>query len=208
MNWRRGLLLAGVHLAVAGSLIVWMEARDAQYRKYADSESAKPPLQATKQEDEVVTFDLCSLIVDYSPQEQIIQLANIPTLYLTGWHLYCPPRWSLDGMLHIEYGRPSLTIERRGDFGLLAVLLIQWLLIGGFPLIQPKSWWKEPGAFIALCTVIALILVLIPGISWLARLPMLFALFAWFYWFGLLLWKSLRCGWWLVRQRTAATHRI
>ena len=191
--------MAGVHLAVAGALILWMEARDEKYRESGKIYSATSQQQAVVQGGEAVSFDLCGMIVDYSIQEKIIGLANFPAVNLTGWHLFCPPAWTVAGMLHIKFYSYKPTTERQVDFGLLLLISIQWFLIGGFPLIKPKRWWWEPGAFITLCTVIAFILVLIPWIYVLSGLPMLCAMLAWLYWFGLLVWKMLRGGWWLTK---------
>jgi hypothetical protein len=77
---------------------------------------------------------------------------------------------------------------------------LQWFFVGGFPLSQPKRWWWEPAAFITVCSTAAFVLVLIPGIRELSQLPALLAGLGWVYWFGLLLWKSLRSGWRLVRR--------
>ena len=46
MNWRRGLLLAGIHLVVAGTLIVWMEARDAQFLRDSQESTAEAAREA------------------------------------------------------------------------------------------------------------------------------------------------------------------
>jgi hypothetical protein len=206
MNWRRGLLLAGVHLAVAGSLIAWLEIKDAHSRESAKTYSPEPQQQSAEQEGETVTFDLCTMIGDSSFQERFIYLADIPAVYLTGWHTPCPPRWTLAGMLHIKFYWQSANMERQVDFGLLFLILIQWFLIGGYPLIRPKRWWWEPGTFITLCIIISLVLILNPWIDYLSGIPILFAFFAWFWWFGLLIWKSLQGIWRLARRGTAPSY--
>jgi len=203
MNWRRGLLLAGVHLAVAGSLIAWLEIKDAKSRETAKTYSAEPQQQTAKQEGETVTFDLCTMTVDSSFQERFIFFVDFPAVYLTGWHTPCPPRWTQAGMMHIKFYWQSATLERQVDFGLLLLISIQWFLIGGFPLILPKRRWLEPGAFITLCIVISLVLILIPWIDYLSGIPILLVFFAWLWWFGLLIWKSLWGIWRLARRRTA-----
>jgi hypothetical protein len=87
----------------------------------------------------------------------------------------------------------------------LALLIaILWFLIGGFPLVRPRHWWWEPGAFITLCTLAAFVLVLIPGIRELSPFLMLFAVLAWLFWFGLLVWKALKLAWRLVGKAARA----
>jgi hypothetical protein len=80
---------------------------------------------------------------------------------------------------------------------------IQWLLIGGFPLIHPRNWWAEPGAFITLWTLLAAVLVLVS--DWLYEFPLLFAAITWFWWFALLLLKPLRFLWRQLRQHFPMT---
>jgi hypothetical protein len=84
---------------------------------------------------------------------------------------------------------------RRVDVALCILIVVQWLIIGSLPLIQPRRWWAEPGAFITTCTAIAACIALVPAIDGVARLPALIALFVWLLWFGLLAWKFLRFAW-------------
>jgi hypothetical protein len=221
MNWRRGLLLAGIHLAVALPVILMMEAKDAQFlqgraestaesqredapRKPAPANQA-PPHEDAAQESETDTFDPCKMWVHYAPQHYIVQLANFPAFVLTAWREECPARWSLSGMLGVGstwWPTPlSLVWQKQVDLGLALLIAMQWFFIGGFPLARPRRWCWEPGVFITLCTVAAFVLVLIPVFGALSKLPMLFAAVAWLYWFGLLLWKLLRLAWRLAARR-------
>jgi hypothetical protein len=223
MNWRRGLLLAGIHLALAVPLILMMEARNAEFlrdrsegaaqaQREDASKTPAPAEQAPNQEDsaqESVTFTLdpCTMWVNYPPQDYVVQFANLPAFVLTQWRVPCPSPWSLSGILGAGSTWPqtplSLAWQKQVDLGLALLVAIQWFFIGGFPLIRPRQWWWEPGAFITLCAVVAFVLVLIPGLGALSRLPMLFALPAWVFWFCLLVWKGLRLGWRVVARRVA-----
>jgi hypothetical protein len=220
MNWSRGVLLAGIHLAVAVPLILFMEARDAQFVRdreesiaaAASAAAAKsagqlnpvPGQASAEQEGETVSFDPCGMWVHYSVQEEIIQLVNIPANALTQWREDCPTRWSLSGMLHgvgWQERTPSwMAAQRRVAWGLFVLIALQWILVGGFPLVQTRRIWAEPGAFITACALAAFGLVAIPTLSEVARLPSLMAGLAWFWWFGLLVWKTLRSGWRLVSR--------
>ena len=109
-------------------------------------------------------------------------------------------------MLQAGIGRNTQYTEVRIAAGLFALIPIQWFFVGGIPLIQPGRWWREPGAFITLCTLGSFVLVLIFTTGPPATGPVLFAWFAWFWWFGLLVWKILRSGWRMAARAMAHGH--
>jgi hypothetical protein len=215
MNWRRGVLLAGINLAVAVPMILMMEARDQKYAltqeeimaKAAWKDAPKPPEPPTpepsqaklEQAEETVTFDPCGMWVHYPAQVVVMQAADMPSLALAGWEDYCPPHWSLAGRLRKKRTWPPTPLwmetQRKIDAGLCLFIAMQWFLIGGFPLLRTQKWWADPGAFITACAVPAGALALIPVVDDLARLPALPAMLAWFWWFGLLVWQTLKVGW-------------
>jgi hypothetical protein len=204
MNWRRGLLLAGIHLAVAVPLILSLEARDAKYLRNRHI-SVSPPVQTSQpaaQEGETVSFSPCGMWVHYPPQTVIVNFANIPAFILTGWQMECPPHWSLSGRLHADWKHRTIESQRQVNIGLVILIAIQWILVGSFPLRKPVRWWEEHGIIITLCTVASGLLVQIPndGYDALPTAPMLIAGLIWFWWFGLLVWKTLRSGWWLAKR--------
>jgi len=207
MNWRRGLLLAGIHLAVAGSLITWQESREWQYLHSDASPTQNPTLRlAAWQEEQGVGFDPCNGgFVCYGPRPQyyVVYSANIPVAAISGWNEPCPASWSLAGLMNARFGRYTRKGEASVAVSLCLLIFLQWFLIGSFPLIRPRQWWWEPGAFITLCTLTAFVLVLVPGIREIAPFVMLFALLAWLFWLCLLLWKGLKLGWRLTARRVA-----
>ncbi len=213
MNWRRGVLLAGIHLAVAVPLIVMHEVQDeASMREYYTSPASQPTKSVsgtTSLNDDGVTaaLDPCTWTFDYSTRYLVEELLEPFADALSGWQRVCPPRWSLAGRLKLNYDwlqAPS-TIPARREVGLGFALLIavQWILVGGFPLKRPKRWWAEPGAFITCCTVIAFILVLIRPMDELARIPVLLAALSWLWWISLLLWTVARLSWRFLTRRRA-----
>lgn len=119
---------------------------------------------------------------------------NLPVAMLSGWHMPCDSPSRIDDIVEGRLGR-----TRGSEIATVSVLsvgaAIQWLLVGGFPLILRGRWWLEPGAFITACTLIGVILVFVPHLHELARIPILFNVLAWLWWFGLLIWKSIRFGW-------------
>jgi hypothetical protein len=201
MNWRRGLLLAAIHLAVAVPLILWVEARDLRFSR-PDPER-KPVEMAAQTTDETketaLIMDPCGMIIDYPPQIRILHFDNYPALVVTGWQLDCAPNWSISKRLHVNYlwtaFRSELPVRTRIDWCFGSFIVIEWFFVGAFPLILTKRWWLEPGAFITVCTVIAFGIVAVPGIEELALLPLILAGFAWLWWFGLLLWIPAHRAW-------------
>jgi hypothetical protein len=217
MNWRRGLLLAGINLAVAVPMILMMEARDQKealtseeiMAKTAMKVAPRPPEPSTPkphltsseqaEEEQTVSFSPCGMWVHYPTKVVVLQAANMPSAALAGWEDMCPPHWSLAGRLRQRWTWPPTPLwmetQREIDAGLCLFIAIQWFLMGGFPLVRTLKWWADPGAFITTCAVLAGAIALIPGIDALARLPALIAMLAWLWWFGLLVWRTLQFGW-------------
>jgi hypothetical protein len=216
MNWRRGLLLAGIHLAVAVPLIVMLEARDEAYMRehYGPprraAEGPAPTSASSGEEGQTIALDiidLCKMSVHYPPEQRVPTSVELPAAIISGWQQVCPPRWTLAGGLNVGYSwlqSPSTIPSRRKvDWGFGLLVAIQWFLVGGFPLTRPKRRWLEPGAFITICAVLAFGLVLISPIRELSLLPASSAVLAWFWWFGLLLWKCARSGLRFIASRRA-----
>ncbi len=214
MNWRRGLLLAGINLIAAVPLICLLAARDAQFIKEREPQSAVPAIRpgivdrefkprvearlVLVQEDQTVSFSPCGLWGHILPQVSAVQLGNLPAFVLSQWREACPPRWSIASMLGVQVAGLSspdnVKAMRRVDVALCLMIAIQWFLIGGFPLIRSERWWGEPAAFITANTFIAAWIAIIPVVDGLARLPALIAFGGWLWWFGVLLWIPVHKG--------------
>jgi hypothetical protein len=210
MNWRRGLLLAGINLAVTGSLLVWVES---EYWRYIPS---KPVLQRPVETETMgpdgeitISFHICDEGSDWfghmSPREKLVGYENIPVVLLSGWHIPCSSGGTVTSMIEKRLHRTRIS-----EIVILAILCtlvaIQWFLVGGFPLIRPRRWWWEPGAFITLGILAALPFAFIRVIDPVAIILAFFAGLAWLWWFGLLVWKTLRSGWRLVRRGLVYLH--
>jgi hypothetical protein len=217
MNWRRGLLLAGINLAVAVPMILMMEARDQKYAltqeeimaktarvdtpRPAESPTPESQLASSEPAEENVGFEPCSIWAGYPVPVQValLQAVDMPSVALAGWEDVCPSHWSLAGSLRERTTWPPTPLwietQREIDAGLCLLIAIQWFLLGGFPLVRTGKWWADPGAFITACAVLAGAIALIPVFGVFARLPALFAMLAWLWWFGLLVWKALQFGW-------------
>jgi hypothetical protein len=223
MNWRRGLLLAGIHLAVAAAVIAMDGVRGSSLLRNEMREGVATLRNVAWQESDQVSFDLChGGFVHYSdrPRDVIVKLANLPASAVSGWMRPCPARWSLAGLIESRYFNQQIRVNELTSVGFCLLISAQWLLVGGLPLSQPRHWFAEPGAFITLCTVIAACPVLLGAIlslvgtspvdaavaalDWFGQFVALFAAAAWFWWFGLLVWKILRAGWRLASGRSPA----
>ena len=208
MNWRRGLLLAGIHLGVAGSLLTWQES---EYWRYLKSDQVGPSparleLATFQEEQAITTFNPCAddgvWDGEMSPLQTISGMANLPVALLTGWHEPCTSPRFLDSMVESSLG--SIVGARfhrtRGSEVLILVILcvlvaVEWLFVGGFPLMQPRHWWLEPGAFITICTLVGTALATIPHVAHMSVIPATMAACAWMWWFGLLVWRMFQFGW-------------
>jgi hypothetical protein len=224
MNWRRGLLLAGIHLVAAAPLILMLEARDAKELRDGKEPEAMAQaaadwaaitekeshsgLHAAHQEGETVSFDCGGLWAHYPAQEAVVRLDNSPAAALTGWRYECRAKWTLSAMLEgpIDPGSANekLAAQRKIDAVFCVVIAIQWLLVGAFPLKPFQKTWGEPGILITAFTVIAACLALIPSLGDAALLPASLAGLAWFWWFALLVWAALRFGW----RRITGLYRL
>jgi hypothetical protein len=205
MNWRRGVVLAAIHLAMAAVVMVRTETG---YWPAIRSERVRvpvvPPPTATAEELMEASFYPCDEggIIDRAaaPREIVVGAANMPAVLLVGWHEPCAQPSALDNVVEKRYGR-----TRRAEVLILAIQCgafgVWWFLVGGYPLVRPRGWWLEPGAFITACTIpVALASLLIPdGFAFrvpivhpAVMIPAVIAMLAWLWWFGLLIWKAFR----------------
>lgn len=188
-QWRRGLILAGIHLVICVPLIVWEEASRWDWVR---SQENLPPLELTRpipplppdaakpaDEGEAVSFSPCGMWYHTSLPQRIIVMGELPAAVLSRWGEPCPPSWSLAGQLGIGWpNHDSRRKEVEFSIGLCGLVALQWVLIGGFPLIHPRGWYWEPGALITICTCTFFLA--------------LFAPLLWAAWFILLAWRLLQ----------------
>jgi hypothetical protein len=122
MNWRRGLLLAGIHLAIVGFAAYIYEDIDAQMPRHGIDEG------------EPIMDGPCPIMwVDYSPFMIAVSTANFSAFTVTGWRYECPGPRTISGILHAngwEHPAASITTERNVDFIFCGLVAIQWFVIG------------------------------------------------------------------------------
>lgn len=211
MNWRRGLLLAGINLLVAIPMMCIRASEDARARSewrqqsavagglWIDSSgeaSVAPTKIVPVQEEQTVSFNSCAFWRNIPVQEEVVQMGNLPAFIVSQWRVDCPSKWSLARILGVNdsglLSDVNFRAMRRVDVALCFLIMIQWFFIGGYPMIQPTRWWSEPGAFITACTAVGSAVALIPVIEIIGRLPAFIAFLGWVAWFGLLIWQPVR----------------
>jgi hypothetical protein len=214
MNWRRGLVLAGINVAIAVPMISILAARDVQARREWKQRSSvedapwidrfgefsvAPTIMVRAQEEQTVNFSPCGLWASIPVQESVVQFGNLPVAIVSQWRVACPPSWSIARMLGVNdsgfLSDVNFSAMRRVDLALCLLIAAQWFLIGVLPLVQPKRWCSEPGAFITANNFVVACIAIIPFVAGLARLPALIAGIAWLLWFGLVIWIAVRWAW-------------
>jgi hypothetical protein len=223
MSLRRGFLLAGIHLAIGGTIValhgsaLWTHSRPL----ISLNSNAKYQPVVWLQEDETVTFHPCDggFGDDYvPPAERIVQTASLPAWLLTGWGNACSSQSGLVGKLEAHYGRGSIFADAIASGVFCAAIPILWFFVGGLPLKRPQRWWGEPGAFITACTVVSVPFLLILSLAltgaartpeeiaqMIVRLLTLLVTLGWIWWFGLLLSKIVKACWRLIGRRVIRT---
>ena len=204
MNWRRGLLLAAIHLVIAGTLLAWNES---EYWRYLKSEGLGPShahfVVVAFQEDQSISFRPCNegVFIDdwFSPSFRVGGLANLPVALITGWHTPCTTPSYLGSIVESRFHRTRIS-EVLNIVILCILVSIEWLLVGGFPLIRIRFWWLEPGVFITICTLVGTALAVIPRTASVSVVPASVAELAWLWWVSLLVWTGLRSGWRMVKR--------
>jgi len=224
MKWRRGLIFAGIHIVVAIPLIV--SGRMPRYPVEGTKSLYQNPAPRLKlaayQEGEQTVEPVASCGVRRTMpwQESFLDASELPAALFSGWDSDCPPGWTTAGMIGINVRHHTRAQEIRSSAIFCLFIAIQWVVVGGLPLIQPRRWWLEPGScntastllYVSLWAILELISAVGHG-KLNANVGILFALvgfsafallylitFLWFVWVALLLWKSARSGWRFANQ--------
>ncbi|HEY2861666.1 MAG TPA: hypothetical protein VGJ21_24920 [Terracidiphilus sp.] len=215
MNWRRGLLFAAIHLAVAVPMVTWEEATRWDWLREREIRPIPPPAPSKPGDGESVTFSPCGLWENYGAARTVVYVADFPAVALSGWRLCSPPSWSVSHFAGATALNSTRAIEKKTCIGLGVIIVLFWMVAGSFPLTRTNPWYAEPGAVITASTLASLALVALFGTPSLieqarapaphfwhvpsellaAAFPSLLAGLAWYWWFGLLVWKLVRGLW-------------
>lgn len=175
MSWRRGLLFAVIHLAIAVPLIVQQEAHE-----LAAMRNAPPnPTRSENGADRTNKWKPTGMIFYVPSAARIVQVANLPAAMLTGWQdpnsqLY----WALRAVAS-RHGVKRQNIQAGIAVGFTALIATQWFLLAG---IASRKW--PFSTVITGCAVVAVCLWALPQLTGLEGVPMLLALGTWFVWLG------------------------
>ena len=182
MNWRRGVLLAGIHLAIAGFLVYMYEDTDADFlRISSERHTIYTPLARW---------------VDYSPFDIAVRTANLPAQVLTGWRIDSPRRWALSGLVHtsaVVQTSSDLDVQRVVDIAFCVLIAVQWFLIGAF--LTRGRWWRDPGLLVTIFVLSAACLSPIYRLRLAAEVVALLPIFAWLWWFLILISIPVHHAW-------------
>lgn len=187
------MLLAGIHLAICLPLIIVEESR---IWNWVQSQENWRPVRVPKiQPDagETVAFSPCNLWSHTSLPQRVIVLGELPAAVASGWGETCPPGWSAAGALGAGWpGRDSRRIEIKLSTVLSILIALQWILVGGFPLIHPRRWFWEPGALITILTCTGFLALLAPFLWLLWLILLVFRLLQVAYRGVAFVWRSFR----------------
>jgi hypothetical protein len=231
MRLRRGLVYGAIHLGVTVGLVYWQEAPFWEYIPTVASVPRAVPHEANPTDiEDRPPLNACDAANNSerptSAQEKILAIDNLPVALITGWHLPCSIPSRLDMQIQARYGFTQKA-ERVTGWIISASALVLWFIVGGFPMIRRRHrrWYTEPGLFMTLCTLVAMLLL---GIGWsiarippsdkasvtdliaqvadvvtsVAALPMLFVLAGWIWWVGLFFYTRWRATLRWINRRT------
>jgi hypothetical protein len=199
MQWRRGLILAVINLCIAVPLIVRGEAREWRYLRTAPLRQAEVPGESDVR---WAVADLCDEF-RFTNEEKIATMANMPAAVVSAWGMPCPARFTVASAIERNYGEKTRKTAVLSSVAFGALIAIQWLILGSFPLLRPSPKWFEPGILITICAGVGGAMALIPALGSLCLLPMLVVFFAWLVWLGFVFVKASMKGWKLFRDRLA-----
>ncbi|HWG20631.1 MAG TPA: hypothetical protein VG225_08875 [Terracidiphilus sp.] len=205
-------------------LILWEESANWEWIRQRENDRPMPVSTVTVDDGQTVSFSPCGLWERLSVPREILNSAEGPAVVLSGWRMCAPYIWTPAGLAGASSFHHSRAIEKAASASLCGLIVVIWVLVGGFPLKRRSKWYDEPGSFITMCTVASGALLIAGGMPWLAvqwwtkaphpwnapgglmfaAFPSFFAGCAWFWWFGLLVWKLLRAGWVLWMRRPAS----
>jgi hypothetical protein len=133
MNWRRGLLLAGIHLAVAVPMVIWQEARDWSSLRTEWEPAQRPALRmAAQQEDERVNFYPCDLWESIPATTIVLIIEELPAAFAVGIGENCPPIWTVAGSVRAALDTPPYRSNRAAEASIAASFCAYSLLSRGY----------------------------------------------------------------------------
>lgn len=209
MRWRRGLLLAGIHFIVAVCLMTSiLLPRFATEKIHSFNRVPTIQFAAYQEEGQSLGFEPMCEWGFISWQEKVLMASELPAAFLSGWNDDCPARWTAAGLIGIDARHHTHAKELASSVAFSLLIVAQWFVIGGFPLIRPRRWWLEPGACNTAATVVEVLLLTVgtafeaAGIErvlvafGLLAFPLgILTLLSWLVWVALLVRKIANSSW-------------
>lgn len=189
MRWRRGLILAIIHLALAAPLVIHHEMQGWKYL-------LKNPLSPSEvAAGKTAGWDAC-VNVDYwpTPNNKLVKVANFPAAMFTAWNIPCPAYNTLAAAAARTFGEQTRKAEVLLVSAFFLLIALQWFVLGSFPVVHPRRAWLEPGFFITCCAVIGHAVALVAPETF-SLAPLLLIFIAWLVWIVLIFVKLLRKLW-------------
>ena len=195
MNWRRGILFAGIHVLAAGSVLVWNES---QFWRYIRTDRNRPVSLPSPDPGMGTYFNPCEgwrwCYGPISPGQAILSFADIPVGIISGGHEPCNSPTPLDRLVQTQVGK-----THKSELVILAILAIaiavQWFVLGAFPLSRPNRRWLEPGALITICTLPVAAMAVIPASIFPRNIIPFMGLVAWAFLFWVPIWRLIKWLW-------------
>jgi hypothetical protein len=202
MNWKRGLVVAAINLALAVPIIVIDESRDSNYQRSVQQPSKQ--FRPVLLQDDTVGFDLKTLNFYLPPPVRIVQMTNLPASILSGWHNPAHSRFTVAGAAEAIFGGVNRRSAVFTATGFLVLLFAQWLILASRPIVHPSRRWLEPTIFITTCAFLALGALALEGLY---AVPMMAVMVTWFVLLVLGVVRSAKAIWTVARRLRVAENR-
>ena len=200
MNWRRGLLLAAIHLSIATATFVREDIRFWPSMSAGEPHVGQPQMRLAAFQEQQVPSTACDEgIYDVGPSAlvNVVAMANLPVAIATGWHYPCMPRSQrsrITVLMESSFGGNTRRATVAAEAFQCSTILVLWILIGGFPLIRPRRRWLEPSVLITGCTILGSAIAASRYFEF-YKIFMLALAVLWLWYFLLLLWKPVHLAW-------------
>ncbi len=148
MRWRRGLLLAVIHLCLAVPLVVH---EALEIWPYLRVERMSPEEEASND----ILWDVCGTLDSWpSARVTLTQASNLPAFGLSAWGRPCHSRFTIAALAERFYGEGTRKAETLLLCGVIVLIAVQWVLMGSLSVAPPGHRWIEPAWLIAGCAVV------------------------------------------------------
>ena len=200
-------MFALIHITIAIPVILHLE--DANWRYLRSALRVASPVRAVAFREEV-EWDPVTVCSWLSLEDRILRGVDLPAWIVSGWRSSAPLPCTLARIAAAFHGGYRYVYSRSGEmavsWGFVGLIFLQWLIVGSFPVLRVKRWFREPSVVITVCALVGVLALAwqytdapqkdIPDLA--ASIVMLVAWTAWLVWFmwlGLVLIKAAKAKW-------------